>query len=97
MTMNDASRLGRMLLAYSLLTISLTACKTTESVSPAPEFAVPHESTLVPDPAPKSRQIKPGVDARVAWKLEEARADENARRLIDSKSNVRRVRLKAAK
>ncbi|WP_245454372.1 hypothetical protein [Bradyrhizobium sp. RP6] len=56
---------------------------------------MPHESTLVLDPAPKSRQIKPGIDARVAWKLEEARADENARRLVTSKSNVRNVRLKA--
>ncbi|WLA78404.1 hypothetical protein [Bradyrhizobium elkanii] len=55
---------------------------------------MPHESTLVHDPVPKSALIKPGIDARVAWKLEEKRADENARRLIDSKSNVRRVRLK---
>ncbi|RQH16531.1 hypothetical protein EHH60_02065 [Bradyrhizobium sp. RP6] len=93
--MKSASRIARTLLACSLLTISLAACQTTASVSPQPEFSVPHESTLVLDPAPKSRQIKPGIDARVAWKLEEARADENARRLVTSKSNVRNVRLKA--
>lgn len=94
MTMKSASRIARTLLACSLLTISLAACKTTESVRPAPDFSVPHESTLVLDevPAPK---VVPGVDARVAWKLEEAARKEANKRLRISRNNVRNVRLKA--
>lgn len=95
MTMKNASRLGRTLLACSLLTISLSACKTTESVRPSPDFSVPHESTLVLDevPAPK---VVPGMDARVAWKLEQAARKEANKRLRISRSNVREVRLKAS-
>ncbi|MDX3966181.1 MAG: hypothetical protein QHD01_06215 [Bradyrhizobium sp.] len=55
---------------------------------------MPHESTLVLDevPAPK---VKPGMDARVAWKLEEAARKEANKRLRISRNNVRNVRLKA--
>ncbi len=43
------------------------------------------------DPAPKTK-ISPGTDARVAWKKEEARADENAARLVTSRKIYRGVR-----
>ncbi|MDI2072447.1 hypothetical protein ABIF68_006150 [Bradyrhizobium japonicum] len=56
---------------------------------------MPHESTLVLDevPAPKTA---PGMDARVAWKLEEAARKEANKRLRISRSNVRNVRLNAS-
>ncbi|WP_244423238.1 hypothetical protein [Bradyrhizobium sp. ORS 375] len=56
---------------------------------------MPHESTLVLDevPAPK---VVPGMDARVAWKLEQAARKEANHRLRVSRSNVRDVRLKAS-
>jgi hypothetical protein len=43
-------------------------------------------------PAPK---VVPGMDARVAWKLEESARKEANKRLRISRSNVRNVRLKA--
>ncbi|WP_316207255.1 hypothetical protein [Bradyrhizobium sp. SZCCHNR3118] len=45
----------------------------------------------VPDP-----DIKPGDDARVAWRLERSARIEANHRLRVSRSNVRDVRLKAA-
>lgn len=45
------------------------------------------------DPAPKAN-IKPGDDARVAWKKEEARADSNEDRLVKSRVIYRGVRKK---
>lgn len=56
---------------------------------------MPHESTLVLDevPAPKTA---PGMDARVAWRLEEQARKEANMRLRISRSNVHNVRLKAS-
>lgn len=47
-------------------------------------------------PAPQS-DIGPNTDARVAWKLEEARADENEARLVKSRKIYRGVRSGYAK
>lgn len=54
---------------------------------------LPPESSVVLDPAPRS-DIRPGADARVAWKKEEARADDNENRLKQSRVIYRGVRKK---
>lgn len=54
---------------------------------------LPPESSVVLPPAPKS-DIRPGDDARVAWKKEEARADDNEARLVKSRVIYRGVRKK---
>lgn len=56
---------------------------------------MPHESTLVLDEVP-APNVKPGDDARVAWRLERAARIEANHRLRVSRSNVRNVRLKAS-
>ncbi|WP_434904974.1 hypothetical protein [Bradyrhizobium sp. HKCCYLS20291] len=56
---------------------------------------MPHETTLVLDEVP-APIIKPGDDARVAWRLERAARIQANHRLRVSRSNVRDVRLKAS-
>lgn len=87
--MRTLSRSGLTLPACLLLTISLTGC-VTDGVAPVSR-QLPPESSVVLDPAPKAK-IGPGTDARVAWKKEEARADENASRLVKSRVIYRGVR-----
>ncbi len=56
---------------------------------------MPHESALVLDEVPDPN-VKPGDDARVAWRLERSARIEANHRLRVSRSNVRDVRMKAA-
>jgi hypothetical protein len=74
--------------------ISLSACKTTEAVQPSPNFAIPHESTLVMDEVAST--VKVGDHAKVAYQKEKAARIEANKRLRLSRRNVRNVRLKAA-
>ena len=80
----------RTVLAFLLMTTFLIGCASLQGEAPV-KRELPHESTVVLDPAPKPR-IGPGDDARVAWKKEEARADDNAERLLQSKKIYRGVR-----
>lgn len=68
--------------------IFLTGCA---SVPGPSSRSLPPESDVVLSPAAKPA-IGPGTDARVAWKKEEARADENAARLVKSRKIYRGVR-----
>lgn len=67
-----------------------------ESEAPVAKPSIPHESTLVPDEVP-APDIRPGVDARRAWKMEEAARIEANSRLRIGRSNVRGVRIEYAK
>jgi hypothetical protein len=67
----------------------LSGCQTTGEAPISRDL--PHGSNVVLTPAPKSN-IGPGADARVAWKREEARADNNEARLIKSRQNYDGVR-----
>ncbi len=57
---------------------------------------MPHESTLVLDEVP-APNVKPGDDARVAWRLERSARIEANHRLRVSRSNVRKLRIETAK
>jgi hypothetical protein len=52
---------------------------------------LPPAANVVLDPAPH-QPSKPGDDARVAWKREEARADANEARLVKSREIYSSVR-----
>lgn len=73
----------------SLLAAPLGGCAT--SAAPPPARELPPPGDVVLDPAPR-RPARPGDDARVAWKREEARADDNERRLIKSREIYTGVR-----
>lgn len=76
--------------------IFLDGCATVpESESPA-NPSLPHESNVVPDEVP-APDTKPGMDARVAWKMEEAARIEANKRLRIGRSNTRNVRVEYAK
>lgn len=77
------------------MTTFLAGCVTTGSNPPPINRTIPHESTLVPDEVP-APNVRPGVDARVAWKLEEAARIEANHRLRVGRSNVRKARIKAS-
>lgn len=77
------------------MTISLGGCETFRAAAPT-KRTLPPESNVVLEPAPRPR-IRPGDDARVAWKKEEARADENEKRLVRSRQIYRGVRLQYEK
>lgn len=64
------------------LTIFLTGCQTT-ATAPV-ERQLPPGSSVVLAPA-AAPVIRPGADARVAWKREEAARKENEARLIKSR------------
>ena len=82
------SKSVRTLLASSLLLTFLSACvHDSESIS---SRSLPPAGLVVMDPAPKAF-IGPGDDARLAYKLEEARADDNAARLVASRGNYEAV------
>jgi hypothetical protein len=70
--------------------IFLAGCQS--GTAPVNRFLPPESSVVLP-PAPKA-DIKIGDDARVAWKKEEARADDNATRLVKSRVIYRGVRKK---
>lgn len=89
MIMLSSLRNVRTGLVFLTLPIFLMGCS---SLGSAPvSRTLPPESSVVLDPAPKAR-IRPGTDARVAWKKEEARADDNAARLVTSRKIYRGVR-----
>lgn len=67
----------------------LTACQTTGEAPVRRDL--PPASNVVLDPAPAPR-IRPGMDARVAWKREEAARKENAARLVKSREIYQGVR-----
>lgn len=69
--------------------MTLTGCATT-AVAPV-ERSLPPASNVVLDPVPPPR-IRPGDDARVAWKKEEAARKENAARLVKSREIYNGVR-----
>ncbi|HEY0220031.1 MAG TPA: hypothetical protein VGC26_09755 [Afipia sp.] len=52
---------------------------------------LPSPSSVVLDPAPKA-DIRPGDDARVAWKKEQARANSNEARLKTSRRIYTKIR-----
>lgn len=86
--MQRNSRGARTALALSLLTISLAGCATGNAPL---SRSLPPESSVVLDPAPRAG-IGVGDDARVAWKKEEARANDNESRLKKSRVIYRGVR-----
>ena len=86
--MPKLSSLARTLPAFSLMMIFLPGCA---SVPDPGSRTLPPESDVVLSPAPATN-VGPNTDARVAWKKEEARADENAARLVKSRKIYRGVR-----
>lgn len=70
------------------LPLMISGCVSGET---AIQRSLPPASSVVLDPAPKTG-VRPGDNAFVAWKKEEARADSNEDRLVKSKKNYTRVR-----
>jgi hypothetical protein len=84
-------RNARTVPAFLLTMIFLTGCASLDRARSPVARQLPPESSVVLDPAPKPR-IAPGDDARVAWKKEEARANDNEARLVKSRKIYRGVR-----
>lgn len=71
--------------------MALTILAGCATVADVPARELPPESSVVLDPAPKAG-VRPGMDARVAWKKEEARANANEARLVTSRAIYSGVR-----